>query len=98
MRREGGVVFPGFVDLQVNGGGGVMFNDATDVADLMVADLIAGEIPEEWLRETARAYLSDEEKAKIDALGGFDKLMETLRERLKEQQCRHQGDWVSFLQ
>ena len=59
-------------------------------------DLIAGEIPEDWLRAAAKAYLSDEEKAKIDALGGFDKLMETLAERLREQQERHEGGskWI----
>ena len=44
----------------------------------------------------AEKHLSDEEKAEIEALGGFDKLMETLRERLKEQQGRHQGGnkWI----
>jgi N-acetylglucosamine-6-phosphate deacetylase len=31
MRLEGGFITPGFVDLQVNGGGGVMFNDDQSV-------------------------------------------------------------------
>ncbi|UWQ80672.1 VWA domain-containing protein [Leisingera sp. S132] len=56
----------------------------------------AVDIPEEWLRKMAEKHLSAEEKAEIDALGGFDKLMETLKERLKEQQGRHQGGnkWI----
>ena len=56
----------------------------------------AVDLPEDWLRKMAEKHLSDEEKAEIEALGGFDKLMETLRERLKEQQKRHQGGskWI----
>ncbi len=56
----------------------------------------AMELPREWLEKLAEKTLSDEEKAQIEALGGFDKLMETLRERLKEQQKRHQGGskWI----
>jgi len=58
--------------------------------------LDAVDIPEEWLRKMAEKHLSAEEKAEIEALGGFDKLMETLKERLKEQEGRHQGGnkWV----
>ena len=54
------------------------------------------DLPEDWLRKMAEKHLSDEEKAEIEAMGGFDKLMETLRERLKEQQKRHQGGskWI----
>ncbi len=54
------------------------------------------EIPPEWLEKLAEKHLSPEERAEIAALGGFDKLMETLRERLKEQQGRHQGGskWI----
>ncbi|MEO1276983.1 MAG: VWA domain-containing protein [Pseudomonadota bacterium] len=53
-------------------------------------------LPEEWLRRLAEKHLSEEEKALIESLGGFDKLMETLAERLKEQQGRHQGGnkWI----
>ncbi|GEO85839.1 MULTISPECIES: vWA domain-containing protein [Alphaproteobacteria] len=53
-------------------------------------------IPEEWLRKLAEKHLSDEDKKLIEALGGFDKLMETLRERLAEQKGRHQGGskWI----
>ncbi|MEM9104053.1 MAG: VWA domain-containing protein, partial [Pseudomonadota bacterium] len=54
------------------------------------------ELPEEWLRRLAEKHLSDEEKALIESLGGFDKLMETLKERLEQQQKRHQGGskWI----
>ena len=53
-------------------------------------------IPEEWLRKMAEKHLSKEEMAEIESLGGFEKLMETLKERLKEQQGRHQGGskWI----
>ena len=54
------------------------------------------DIPAEWLRKLAENHLSDEEKAAVEALGGFEKLMETLKERLKEQEKRHQGGskWI----
>lgn len=53
-------------------------------------------IPEEWLRKMVEKHLTDEEKAQIESLGGFEKLMETLRERLAEQEKRHQGGnkWI----
>ncbi|WP_171240621.1 VWA domain-containing protein [Ruegeria sp. HKCCA5491] len=58
--------------------------------------LEAVDIPAEWLAKMAEKHLSDEEKAEIEALGGFDKLMEKLRERLKDQEGRHQGGnkWI----
>lgn len=58
--------------------------------------LEAVDIPADWLEKMAEKHLSPEEKAEIDALGGFDKLMETLKERLKEQEKRHQGGskWI----
>jgi uncharacterized protein len=54
------------------------------------------EIPDEWLRKIAERYLSEEEKALIQSLGGWEQLMETLRERLREQNERHQGGskWI----
>ncbi len=54
------------------------------------------ELPEEWLRRLAEKYLTEEEKAQVEALGGLDKLMETLRQRLAEQKGRHQGGskWI----
>ncbi|MDK4713441.1 VWA domain-containing protein [Rhizobium sp. CNPSo 4039] len=53
-------------------------------------------LPEEWLRKLAERHLTKEERLEIEALGGFDKLMETLRERLAEQKGRHQGGskWI----
>jgi len=53
-------------------------------------------VPEEWLRRMAELTLSPEERAKVEALGGFDKLMEALKERLREQQGRHEGGnkWI----
>ncbi|MGD0562580.1 MAG: VWA domain-containing protein [Roseiarcus sp.] len=53
------------------------------------------EIPEEWLRRLAERYLTPQERAEIEKLG-FDKLMETLRQRLAEQKERHQGGskWI----
>jgi len=58
--------------------------------------LDAVDLPGDWLTKLAEKHLSDAEKAEIEALAGFDKLMETLRERLKDQQGRHQGGskWV----
>ena len=54
------------------------------------------DIPADWLEKLAEKHLSEEERKEIQALGGFDKLMETLRERLEEQKGRHQGGskWV----
>ncbi|MEL6119320.1 MAG: VWA domain-containing protein [Pseudomonadota bacterium] len=56
----------------------------------------AVDLPQEWLEKMAEKHLSDEERAEIEVLGGLDKLMETLKERLKEQQGRHQGGnkWI----
>jgi len=60
-----------------------------------LADLFT-ELPEEWLRRQAELMLSDEERAKIESLGGFDELMQALRERLEEQRERHEGGskWI----
>ena len=60
------------------------------------AVLNALDLPEDWLRKMAEKHLSEEEKAQIEALGGFDKLMETLKKRLEEQKKRHQGGskWI----
>ncbi|MFD1511266.1 vWA domain-containing protein [Lacimonas salitolerans] len=65
--------------------------------DIQLGDVLnAVDIPADWLEKMAEKHLSDEEKREIEALGGFDKLMETLKERLKEQQGRHQGGnkWI----
>ncbi len=55
-----------------------------------------GDVPEEWLKAIAQRYLSAEEMAKIEALGSWDAIMDTLRQRLEEQHARHQGGskWI----
>ena len=60
------------------------------------SDGIDAEIPAEWLKTLTEKYLTDEEKRQIEALGGLDKLLETLRERLRDQKGRHQGGskWI----
>ena len=58
--------------------------------------LEAVNLPAEWLEKLAEKHLSAKEMAEIKSLGGFDKLMETLKDRLREQKGRHQGGnkWV----
>ncbi|MGR3711717.1 MAG: vWA domain-containing protein [Shimia sp.] len=70
------------------------FDGLNDISAQDVLDAV--DIPEEWLRKLAEKHLSPEEMAEIEALGGFDKLMETLKERLKDQEGRHQGGnkWI----
>ena len=57
---------------------------------------VNADIPLEWLRKQVELNLSPEEKAKIEAMGGWEKLMETLKKRLEEQKGRHQGGskWI----
>ncbi len=61
-----------------------------------VADGMTAEIPEDWLKLMTQKYLTGEEKKQIEALGGWDELMETLKQRLEEQKKRHQGGskWI----
>ncbi len=56
-----------------------------------VEEVAETELPEEWLRKMAEKHLSKEEMEEIESLGGWDKLMETLKKRLEEQHKRHQG-------
>ncbi len=65
--------------------------------NVSTAELLkAVDLPEEWLRKLAEKQLSAEEMAEIEALGGFEALMETLKKRLAEQEKRHQGGskWI----
>ncbi|MBT5812635.1 MAG: VWA domain-containing protein, partial [Rhodospirillaceae bacterium] len=57
---------------------------------------IIQDIPEDWLKKLTEKYLTEEEKAKIEALGGWEELMETLKKRMAEQEKRHQGGskWI----
>lgn len=59
-------------------------------------DLFGKDIPGEWLRKEIDRFFSEEEKKQIEAMGGLEKLMETLKQRLEEQQKRHQGGnkWI----
>lgn len=59
-------------------------------------DIIEAMIPDDWLRKEFLKQLSDEEKAKIESLGGLDKLIEEFKKRLEEQKGRHAGGnkWV----
>lgn len=68
-----------------------IFNGAEKLFDEIVAN-----VPPEWLEAMAARTLSEEEKRKVEALGGWEKLLETLRKRLAEQKERHQGGnkWI----
>jgi len=61
-----------------------------------IPDELVKDIPGEWLRKLAERNLSEEEKRLVASLGGWEKLMETLRKRLAEQEGRHQGGskWI----
>ena len=63
---------------------------------LNAGEEILANIPEQWIRDALQKNLSEEEKRNIESLGGWDKLLETLKERLKEQKKRHQGGnkWI----
>ena len=63
---------------------------------IIEVDPLAIDIPEEWLRKLTEKLLSEEEKKLIESLGGWEKLMETLKKRLEEQKGRHQGGskWI----
>jgi len=68
---------------------GSYFRDVTEIPGL------DADVPDEWLKAVTRKYLTPEERAKLEKLG-WDKLMETFRQRLDEQQGRHEGGnkWV----
>jgi uncharacterized protein with von Willebrand factor type A (vWA) domain len=57
---------------------------------------IMAELPPEWLKQLTERLLSDEEKRRVESLGGWEKLLETLRQRLREQEARHEGGnkWI----
>ncbi len=74
------------------------FATAFEGLDAITPDdvLNAVDLPDDWLRKMAEKHLTPEEQAEIDALGGFEALMETLKQRLQEQKGRHQGGnkWI----
>jgi len=59
-------------------------------------DIIEAMIPDDWLRNEFMKQLSEEEKAKIESLGGLEKLIEEFKKRLEEQKERHEGGnkWI----
>src|SRR5918993_1009449 len=63
---------------------------------IIEVDALTVTIPEEWLKKLVEKNLTEEQKKEIEALGGWEKLMETLRQRLEEQKGRHQGGnkWI----
>jgi uncharacterized protein len=62
----------------------------------VIEDTSTVEIPADWLKKLNERFLSEEDKRAIEAMGGLEKLLETLRERLAEQKSRHQGGskWI----
>ncbi len=61
-----------------------------------VFEKLVAEMPAEWLAALTAKMLSEEEKRRVEALGGWEKLLETLRQRLAEQRGRHEGGnkWI----
>ncbi|GMG87291.1 vWA domain-containing protein [Biformimicrobium ophioploci] len=59
-------------------------------------DVLEALIPEDWVRKEFIRQLSEEEKAKIESMGGLEKLLDEFRKRLEEQKKRHQGGnrWI----
>jgi uncharacterized protein len=57
---------------------------------------IAAELPAEWLRQITERLLTEDEQRQVEALGGWDELLKTLRQRLAEQKERHEGGgrWI----
>jgi uncharacterized protein with von Willebrand factor type A (vWA) domain len=72
-----------------------VFAQVFEGAEKLFAQLVA-QVPAEWLKTLTERTLTEEEKRKVEALGGWEKLLETLRERLREQKERHQGGnkWI----
>ena len=67
------------------------------IEDISLEDLLNKvDIPKEWVKKLSEKLLTPEEMKEIKSLGGFDKLMETLKKRLSEQEKRHQGGnkWI----
>src|ERR1700742_579910 len=62
----------------------------------LMSEALSAEIPAEWLKKLAEKYLTEEEKKQIEAIGGRDKLLELMRQRMQEQKGRRQGGnkWI----
>jgi uncharacterized protein with von Willebrand factor type A (vWA) domain len=72
-----------------------VFAEAFEGAQQLFEKIMA-ELPPEWLKQLTERLLSEEEKQRVESLGGWEKLLETLRQRLREQQARHEGGnkWI----
>src|SRR3954468_766713 len=59
-------------------------------------DKLVAELPDDWLKQLSERLMSEEERRKVAALGGWEQLLETLRQRLQEQRARHEGGskWI----
>ncbi|MGH8259609.1 MAG: vWA domain-containing protein [Steroidobacteraceae bacterium] len=73
-----------------------VFAEAFQGAESAFAALLEAQVPAEWLQGLAGSALSDGERRAIESLGGWEKLLETLRERLREQKEAHHGGskWI----
>ncbi|MBM3548159.1 MAG: VWA domain-containing protein [Alphaproteobacteria bacterium] len=73
-----------------------VFGEVFKGIESLSPEALLAAIPEEWLKKLTERFLTEEEKRQIQSLGGWEKLMETLRERLAEQKGRHQGGskWI----
>ncbi len=73
-----------------------VFGQAFKGLEMLGESGMEDDIPAEWLKKLADKFLTEEEKKQIEALGGLDKLMETLQKRLAEQKGRHHGGlkWI----
>src|SRR5579872_5628782 len=56
-----------------------VFAEVFEGAEKLFAQLLP-QIPSEWLKALTERFLSEEEKARVQSLGGWDKLLETLRQ------------------
>jgi uncharacterized protein with von Willebrand factor type A (vWA) domain len=72
-----------------------VFAEHFDGAEKLFEKIVA-ELPPEWLQQFTERLLSEDERRRVQALGGWDKLLEALRQRLREQQGRHEGGskWI----
>jgi uncharacterized protein with von Willebrand factor type A (vWA) domain len=72
-----------------------VFAEVFQGAERLFAQLLA-EVPADWLRTLGARVFSEDERRRIESLGGWDKLLETLLQRLREQQQRHEGGnkWI----
>src|SRR5687768_14852038 len=72
-----------------------VFAEHFEGAQKLFGQLMA-ELPAEWLQQLTERLLTEDEKRRVESLGGWEKLLETLQQRLREQQERHEGGskWI----